>query len=176
MPRTIRDYKYANIIMHYKHPTSVSATNSSNHIMTCNSIETIFPHEYIENNCCSIKCKVCSYIFYTQPHIYTDKYISKSSTIHYAYCRCGSMTTKSHSFYTENDFNICSQCGYKISVNHNHEYTYHYLPIRNSSRHTAFCSCGDSKTEPCFAQAVAGQTASSCVKCGQGFKSLVIYP
>ena len=86
-------------------------------------------------------------------------------------CPCGSKTCNhicrsfvKYNFYEKNGFNVCSDCGYSIAIDH--RYVFSYKSRGDGRTHNAIWSCGYSKTEACVGMVSIGGTAS-CSKCKQ---------
>lgn len=106
---------------------------------------------------CSCGIKICNHerkVFYNYNYTY-----------HREQCAaCGTYNLERHNFYISGEYNICTDCGYQIEVNHTH--TYSYEPNGDGRFHIASCSCGDTKRESCIGMVeVNGDTC--CMKCGQ---------
>ena len=163
-PRELNNYENAPLIMHYQHNTVCVDNANGTHTLTCNNEVFTEAHEIEELNCCYDNCKVCGYRTQISPHDYTHRYVSQSSTAHYAYCECGNSILQSHNFTETATHKLCTECGYRVAINHTHSYI--YRPNNNGRTHRKICTCGDSSLEACLGMK-QNDGKSYCIKCGQ---------
>jgi hypothetical protein len=69
---------------------------------------------------------------------------------------------------THDEYEVCTDCGYTVEVNHVHSYL--YQSNRDGLSHMKRCSCGDSVREFCIGRTMIDGT-TFCMHCGQNLKT-----
>lgn len=117
----------------------------------------------LENVCCNLVTKNNFAIFkiknYNSKKDY-NFYVNFSATFY----RYGVINCSSVSDNQRKTFQI------KKKEHSNHTFI-KYISDKNGMTHTAQCSCGYSKTEPCMGFAIIGAPAATCTKCKQIIKN-----
>lgn len=164
LPDEIYQYENAATILHSDYQTTVTAHNEIYHTYSCNGEVYNEPHEYEYFDCCYEKCTVCGYKNQIASHDYTYRYIYHDPLEHSSLCECGAKKYDTHSFVLIDGMNVCSECGYSISAEHEHVYS--YVPKSIGRTHYKTCSCGIKDLEACTGAAIVGEPCY-CGKCGQ---------
>lgn len=107
-------------------------------------------------------------------HYDHDSTLTSLNDTYHTYNCNGSIYHEPHDYESVNScYEKCTTCG------HTHQkaaHSYNRYATDNSTKHYAYCSCGDSVKENCVGFAMVGSTTSTCLKCGQTILSLKTSP
>ena len=168
LPDEIYQYANATTILHSDYDTSLTVLNSSYHTYSCDGDVYNELHTFEPYNCCYEKCSVCGYKHQIAPHSYTHRYLVNDPLTHRACCECGEVKIEDHSFEEIDGMNVCSECNFSISAEHEH--SYYYVPAVRGVSHYKKCSCGIEEVQACVGAVIFGEMAS-CARCGQIMRS-----
>lgn len=171
-PDEIYEYSNAKTILHSDYSTTLEVSNDTYHTYICNGDVYNEPHKYISYNYCFEKCSICNHNRESVSHNYTNRYVSINSSNHYSYCLCGGRIVENHNFMTHDEYEVCTDCGYTVEVNHVHSYL--YQSNRDGLSHMKRCSCGDSVREFCIGRSMIDGT-DFCMHCGQNLKTDFVF-
>ncbi len=147
--------KHTNVnINNYSIPRAFYMELNEEHLCSNNYL---WNYDGCSGTVCSCDAKMCNHERKT--------FNNYDYTYHKNQCvACGNYTLEAHNFYISDGYDICSDCGYQVEVNHTHAYI--YRANGDGRTHTAICSCGNLKRETCFGRVfVTGE--AYCIKCGQ---------